>query len=239
MKVSIYCIVDKHGIPLYIGKTKNSLSMRESQTQRRLKEEVFIFELDSVENEEWKFWECYWIEQFISWGFKLKNKNKGGGGPEYHPKEVREKMSNTPRPTTSKKLKGKKRPDVSKRIKNSVFSLETNKKISEAKKGHECYNNERTEKIKKSNEKHYKSGSERNKKISKSNVGRKNTHITILRSISVVQLDKQSNYIQEFESGVKAGESLNKPSSAISECCSGKRKSAYGYIWMYKEEYVH
>ena len=36
--------------------------------------------IDEVPLSEWKFWENYWIEQFKSWGFNLKNKNNGGGG---------------------------------------------------------------------------------------------------------------------------------------------------------------
>jgi len=143
-------------------------------------------------------------------------------------------MSLTPRPGTSYKLKGKKRPDVSKRMKGSSFSLETRKKISESKKGHKCYTKERIEKIKQSNKKHYKPNSKRNKKISASTKGRKNPHITHSRSKPVIQFDKQGNYINEFKNGVEAGKSLNKPSSAICECCNGKRKSAYNYIWKFK-----
>jgi NAD+ synthetase len=69
----LYCIFDKNKIPLYIGKTKNNLLTRESQHRRKFKEEIFIFELDLVDDKEWRFWECYWIEQFKQWGFNLKN----------------------------------------------------------------------------------------------------------------------------------------------------------------------
>lgn len=239
MKISIYCIFDENGVPLYIGKTKNDLSLRESQHRRKLNKRIYISELDVVDNKEWKFWESYWIEQFQAWGFILKNKNKGGGGPEFHPKEVREKMSNVPRPGTSAKLKGRKRPDVSKRIKGSSFSSKTKQKISEAKKGHECYaSKERAEKIKKSNLKHYQSGSLRNKKISKKLTDRKCPWISY-RKKEVVQLDKKFNFINEYPSVSEAANSVLKPISAISECCNKKRKSAYNYVWIFKEEYVN
>ena len=52
----------------------------------------------------------------------------------------------------------------------------------------------------------------------------------------VNQYDKEGNYINTFPSAKDAAQSLNnKPSpSHISECCAGKRKSAYGYVWRYK-----
>ena len=238
MKVSIYCIFNKNKIPLYIGKTKNNLLTRESQHRRKFKEEIFIFELDLVDDKEWRFWECYWIEQFKQWGFNLKNQNKGGGGPEFHSKKTREKMNHTPHPGTSQKLKGKKRPDVSKRMKDSTFTPETCNKISEAKKGHECYNEDRTEKIKQSNKKHYKQNSNRNQKISSKLKGRKCPWVSG-RGKEIVQLDKEYNFINEYSSIKEASTHLGKPTSSISECCNKKRKSSYGYIWMFKEEYVN
>lgn len=36
--------------------------------------------LDVVENENWEFWEQYWICQCKSWGFRLTNHTSGGGG---------------------------------------------------------------------------------------------------------------------------------------------------------------
>ena len=234
MNVKIYCIFDENEIPLYIGKTKNSLLLRESQHQKRLNKKVYIFELDNVNTKEWKFWESYWIEQFQNWGFILKNKNKGGGGPEYHPKKVREKMNNTPRPGTSIKLKGKKRPDVSKRLKGTKLSKEICKKISQSKIG-TIYSKERNNKIKSSNIKHYQKGSKRNKKISNKLQGRDITWNSKFK-IPILQFDKNKNFIQEWDSASTVAQSLSKQSSAISECCSGKRKSAYGYVWEYKNK---
>lgn len=237
MNVKIYCIFDETGIPLYVGKTKQKLSVRESQHRRRLKQKVFIYELDLVKMDEWKFWESYWIDQFKSWDFNLLNKNKGGGGPEFHPETIRKKMSLTPRPQTSQKLKGRKRPDVSKRMKGSTFSSETCEKISKAKTG-TIYSEERNKKIKKSNEKHYKLNSERNKQISKKLKGRSITWISKIK-IPVYQFDKNGNFIRKWDSASSAAFSLNKPSSAISECCNGKRKSAYNYIWKFQKEYLN
>ena len=51
--------------------------------------------------------------------------------------------------------------------------------------------------------------------------------------ISVMQYDKNNNYLQTFDSIVEAQKYLGITDSHISECCSGKRKSAHGYIWKY------
>lgn len=49
---------------------------------------------------------------------------------------------------------------------------------------------------------------------------------------------KSGNLIKEFGSMADANAYIGKPreSSGISACCKGRRKSAYGYIWKYKNE---
>jgi hypothetical protein len=234
MKVYIYCLFDENDIPLYVGKTKNSLTLREYQHQKRLNRLVKIFELDYVESNNWKYWEEYWIEQFKVWGFDLLNQNKGGGGVSNHSEESRLKMKLIPRPNTSFKLKGIKRPDVSKRLSGVKLSKETCDKISKSKINHICYKNpKRTEKILESNKHNYELNSNRNKKISSKLLGRKAEWMK-QRSKNIIQYNKQMIFIKEWKSAFEAGASLNKQSSAISECCNGKRKSAYGYIWKFK-----
>lgn len=238
MKISIYCLFNDLNIPIYVGKTKNSLKTRENQHRIRLKQNVRIYELELVEYNEGSFWEMYWIEQMKYWDFDLINKNKGGGGPKSHTEESLNKMRGHSHPGTSKKLKGIKRPDVSLNLKGSKKSEETKRKMSEGKKGHECYSNpNRTKKIKKSNIKHYKKGSNRNKKISKKLKGKKkNRKIFLIRP--VLQFDLNWNFIKEFESPRVAGIELGlEKTGAIGECCLGQggRKTAYGYKWKYKD----
>ena len=43
--------------------------------------DVILEVIDEVEENEWIFWEQWWIELFNSWNITLLNKNKGGGGP--------------------------------------------------------------------------------------------------------------------------------------------------------------
>lgn len=53
----------------------------------------------------------------------------------------------------------------------------------------------------------------------------------------VLQLNKNTNeIINVFQSINAAAESINKHSYHISEACNGKRKTAYGYKWKFKEE---
>ncbi len=80
----------------YVGKTKNKLKHRLNQhcckqnlqnkshsihwikTILNLGVKPIIEELDSVDEANWEFFEKYWIEQLIQWGFNLTNLTIGG-----------------------------------------------------------------------------------------------------------------------------------------------------------------
>lgn len=57
------------------------------------------------------------------------------------------------------------------------------------------------------------------------------------------QFDIAGNFIQSFDSSIKAKEwviqnnlsSAKRPEKAIVECCSGNKKTAFGYKWKYRE----
>ncbi len=51
----------------------------------------------------------------------------------------------------------------------------------------------------------------------------------------VVQCDLRGAVLREFVSVTEAAKSINKETTAISGCCKGIRKTAYGYVWKYKE----
>lgn len=89
-KAFIYYLEKDNSI-FYIGKTKNIRS-READWKREYGENIKFYVIDEVEIEEWKQWECYWIEQFKQWGFNLINQNKGGGVPNKHSDETVEKI---------------------------------------------------------------------------------------------------------------------------------------------------
>lgn len=57
-------------------------------------------------------------------------------------------------------------------------------------------------------------------------------------SKTVIQLDLEGNYIREFSSTIEADKFVNngKRRNHIADVCNGKRKTAHGYKWMYKNE---
>ena len=67
---------------------------------------------------------------------------------------------------------------------------------------------------------------------------RKSTYKNTHRERPVLQYDKEGNFIKKWDSITKAEISLhpkNKRSTNIVNCCLGKQKSAYGFVWRYKE----
>lgn len=61
----------------------------------------------------------------------------------------------------------------------------------------------------------------------------KNNHIR-----PIVQLDKHGSYMAEFESSAAAAKILGlKYYKNINHCLIGDSKSAYGFVWIYKDEY--
>lgn len=171
--VFIYILIENN-IPVYLGKT-NKPNRRLKEHRVNFSEDVSLEVIDEVSEDEWVFWEQWWIEIFNSWGIILSNKNKGGGGPHKHLK-------------TSKKLigdkqRGIKKPSVSNKLKGQKITWDLG------------------------------------------------------TSTAVLQFDKQGNFISEYKSMGEAYSETGVPSSAICEVCKGKRRSAHGYIWLYKEKW--
>lgn len=64
-------------------------------------------------------------------------------------------------------------------------------------------------------------------------LGRKNTW----QSHPVIQYDLEGNIVQEWESQMAAQIAFNKPKSdGIGAVCRGKQKTAYGFIWKFKNK---
>ena len=72
-------VLERNNIPFYIGKTIQEIKDRYyTHGDRKIDSE--IIEIDCVEDNDWRFWESWYIELYKSWGFELDNKNNGGGG---------------------------------------------------------------------------------------------------------------------------------------------------------------
>ena len=89
----IYFLYKEDNIPFYIGKSVNKNLHRSYQHKKTYGKDTILEILDIVETKNWLFWEKHYISLFKSWGFKLENKNNGGGGPIKYSEESKIKKS--------------------------------------------------------------------------------------------------------------------------------------------------
>lgn len=178
----IYCL-ERNNIPFYIGKTRSG--DRLSAHKRKYGDDILLIVLDEIPTKEWKFWEKYYISLFKSWGFKLENKNNGGGGPTtFISTPERNNKLRKPR-NWKRSLKGKKLKDSHKqKIKNTRDFLKGRKAIW-----------------------FYK---------------------------EINQYDLEGNFIKEWSSQMEASKFIGTKGDGIGACCRGRQKTAYGYIWKFK-----
>lgn len=171
--ISIYILVENN-IPIYLGKT-NKPNRRLREHRVNFSKDVTLEVIDEVEENEWIFWEQWWIELFNNWNITLLNRNKGGGGPNQQTNSAKKLIGN--------KQKGIKKPTVSSKLKGQKITWDLG------------------------------------------------------TSTAVLQFDKQGNFIAEYKSMGEAFNITGIPSSAICEVCKGNRRSAHGYIWLYKNKW--
>ena len=68
------------------------------------------------------------------------------------------------------------------------------------------------------------------------NYGTRNEKVSNSKKIPILQYDLDGNLIREWPSATDVGKEVN---GNICNCLKGRYKSAYGYIWKYKEWYKH
>lgn len=91
---------------------------------------------------------------------------------------------------------------------------------------------------------------ETKRKIAKAHIGKKNPHIGVprspecrekmarARSKGVLQFTKNGAFVQEYSSGKEASLKTGTAPQNISRCCLGTRKTANGFIWKFKNDYM-
>ena len=86
---------------------------------------------------------------------------------------------------------------------------------------------------------------ERNKKISEANKGKPNPksekalfNLRKAKNRPVLQYDLQGNFIKEWNSGKEAAISLKLLQPNINSCCHRKVKTAFKYIWKFKNQEI-
>jgi hypothetical protein len=228
----IYLVTKCYGDPnkVYIGKTINSRKSAHKKTYGEGIEYSYIDEVNSLNRGDWEPLETYWIQQFIVWGFDVVNKRKvGGGGPEFHNQETKNQMSKLhlgkSKPGAGSKFATEEtRRKMSESHKGIKPSEETKRKMSESSKGKIPYLHTTEQR-----EKH----SQLMKDKWSLNPKLRSKKVNNLKPI--FQFNKDNTFVKEWPSATEAIKSFGKTcTAAISECCSGKIKTAYGYIWKFK-----
>lgn len=175
---------------------------------------------------------------------------EGGGGPCSEEKKRKlseahkgKKHSETHKKNISEALKG--RGGEKHHMYGKKLSEQTKKKMSEANKGEKnyFYGKKHSEETKKKISEALKSrthSKEHKRKIGESLKGKTRSEESKRKQseagkIPIVQYSKSGEFLKEWASGTDASKSLKINHGNISEVCKGKRKSAGGFVWKYKE----
>jgi len=253
--IKIY-VLEKNGEPFYVGKTNNSIRRLNHHKKKLNDYNINLFIIDEVKEDEWGFWESHYISLYKSWGFILTNKNSGGGGPT---KWTEKQKSNLERINKIKNhpTRGK---NLSKALKNHSrhFTPEVREKISKGNKGlKKKPNKERGPKISKALKNHSRHYTpEVREKMKEAFKNRPKLIFTEewlanidkaakRRAKPVLMYDLCGDFIKEWVSKGEAAKWIKKTipraapetqnvTSQIKDCCFGRIKSCWGYIWKYK-----
>lgn len=258
----IYTLSDINGDVRYIGKSNTPRKrlyshIKECKTSNKshkinwiksliLKDELPIMEvLDEVIEENWEFWEQYWIEQFRQWGFNLTNISIGGTNNNYKRSiETKQKMRVS-------KLGTKLSEDQKDRISQSVrqkykdnpgYNRSGNniKKIIDRDFIYSLYITDNlsiptiSKKTGLSQRKIYDTlkeyDIEKPKEIWQGQCASKSRKV-------VIQYDLKGKLVKEWNCLSDIAKELGFKSN-IANCCRGIGVSAGGYIWRYKDNFI-
>lgn len=166
--------------------------------------------IEIIENEDFDYLkerEKYWIKELDSYNKRIGyNLTLGGDGT------FGRFHSKETKDKIRQKAIGRKVSDISK------------KHMSDSHKKREYDHDEMSKRAKKGNKKRW------------SNLdNRINFSINNANNKLILQYDLKMNFINEYRSASEAARKMNKTHGNISNCAKGKLKTAYGYIWKYKE----
>ncbi len=206
IKIKIYYLHKGDNIPFYVGKTKTPFYKRIYSHKTKFGSDTLMEELDIVDNNEWEFWEKYYISLLKCWGFLLVNQNEGGGGPKSHSEKTKEKIAYLWNSKTEEEK-------LNINIKRGLGNI--NKKKPGA-----GYKNQSEKDIQKLIQR---------SPFIKPNWGEQHKK-------SVIMLDKNTEKIlKEFHSVTEAALYVNVSQPSLSDALSGRSKTSGGFKWKFKE----
>lgn len=214
---------DFPNIPVYIGKTKKPLNKRLLEHIHNSKIRTYrfalwiksvmlegkrpvIFELDRIDDDEWQFWEKYWISQMKVYGFELCNMSEGGQDTPhlFHTSESKLKLKNS---LTGRKLSNEHIENIRKARTGWIFSDATKLKLSLKFKGRAL-------------------SEEQKLKISITKKG--------VPSNKIIPVQQHiGDKIVIWKSATEASINLNISRNNIVACLKGRRPKAGNYKWSY------
>ena len=249
MKTNIYVLIDPRDNHIkYLGKTIKPLNKRlsshmiddskskKSSWIKSLKSQNLkpIIQLIDIVEEDWQFWEEYWITNLKMLGIDLLNHTNGGEGMYgYIPtQETREKWS---RAFKGRKLSKEWKEKIGKStsISINVYNLtgELQHQFSSITKASQYLNVEKS---------HLVECCKGRVKSCDNYIIRYSTDsfnkfdIKWDSKTEILQLDKDGNLIKEWSSIIEAANSFNIKAPNISRCLRGLRKTCKGFQWKYK-----
>jgi hypothetical protein len=215
---NIYALLKKNYV-FYIGKTIN-IHSRLYEHKQKYGIDIEMILLDKVEDDQWVFWEKYYISLFRSWGYILKNKNNGGGGTTRGTFQKSQKLKKSKsKPIIQYDLQGnfikewesgKQVADKLNLVNASLITYALKDKIPTAYGSIWKYKTE--------------------------NYSLKISPPIYWENMSkpIIQYDLQGNFIKEWKSSKEASLYLKVKRQSISNTLKNRAKSACGFIWKYK-----
>jgi hypothetical protein len=216
----IYLVTNCYGNPnkVYIGKTINCRKNAHRCTYGNDTEYTYIDEINSLDRNDWKPLEVYWIEQFRQWGFEIMNKNKGGGGVEFMSKKsIEKRVKNTDYSLVS--IKRRQNTDYSKiDYKSRTLKMDYS------------FNKDPEVIRKRLNSSKYKDPETHKKRVKNTDWAAKAEKC----KKPILQFDLSGNFIKEWKSSIDAARELKLNNVSITMCCNNKLKTSGGFIWKKK-----